>query len=156
MTGESSKLRLARHICRVTPLGLAPVAPGTAGSLFGLLLALVAWQGGFAVYFAAVTLVVFGGTWAVEVYERSKRTHDDSSIVIDEVAGMMICLAGWERATPAVAATAFILFRILDILKPWPLSWIDKRVGGGVGVMADDIAAAVLCIAALEIIRPFL
>ena len=152
----SLKLKLARHICFVTPMGNTPVAPGTAGSLFGLMLALLAWLGGFVCYLTVLTVVVFVGTWAIEIYEKSSRTHDDQKIVVDEVAGMMLALAGWERAGPAVAIAAFIAFRALDILKPWPISWVDRRLGGGVGVMADDILAGLGCIVFLEILRPFL
>ncbi len=152
----SLKLKLARHICYVTPLGLTPVAPGTAGSLFGLLLALLAWLGGFACYVTVIAAVLFIGTWAIDVYEKSTKTHDDRKIVVDEVAGMMLALAGWERPGPILAVTAFIAFRALDILKPWPISWVDKRIGGGVGVMADDILAGLACIVFLEILRPFI
>ncbi|MFH1435449.1 MAG: phosphatidylglycerophosphatase A [Pseudomonadota bacterium] len=153
---EFIKLKLATHVCRVTPIGLAPAAPGTAGAIVGLCLAVAAWQGGFAVYFLATTFVVFAGTWAAEVYEKTSRTHDDRRIVIDEVAGMMLSLAGWENATVAIVIAAFVLFRFFDIVKPYPISWIDKRVGGGVGVMADDLAAGAFTVIALEILRPFI
>lgn len=156
MTSDVLKLKVATHICRVTPLGLAPLAPGTAGAVFGLLLAILAWQGGFIAFLSATTLVIFVGTWAAEIYEKNSKIHDDGRIVIDEVAGMMIVLAGWENATLTVVILAFISFRILDILKPWPISWMDRRLGGGVGVMADDIAAGIISIVFLEILRPFL
>lgn len=156
MTSELIKKKLATHICLLTPMGKAPLAPGTAGSVAGLLFAVLAWAGGFAVYLVATTIVVFAGTWAAAVYERTSRIHDDKRIVVDEAAGMMIVLAGWEEPTIPVLVLAFAAFRLLDILKPWPLSWIDRRIGGGLGVMADDIAAGVIGIAILELLRPFL
>jgi phosphatidylglycerophosphatase A len=156
MLDEALKLKVATHISRVTPLGLVPAAPGTAGAVFGALLAVAAWRLGFAAYFAALSLVVFIGTWAVEVVEKHTGIHDDRRVVIDEVAGMMLSLAGWERPTLLVVILAFVGFRALDILKPWPISALDRRVGGGFGCMADDLAAGVLCIVLLEILRPFL
>lgn len=153
---ELVKIKLSRHICRVTPLGMAPMAPGTAGSVLGVLLAVLAFRVGFAAYMAALIIVVFGGTWAAEIYERRARVHDDRRIVIDEVAGMMVALAGWETPDPVVTLLAFVAFRALDILKPWPISWVEGRVGGGVGVMADDLAAGVFTIIFLEILRPFI
>ena len=153
---EGIKLKLATHVCRVTPIGLAPAAPGTAGAIFGLCLAIAAWQGGFAVYLFATTLVIFAGTWAAEVHDKTSKTHDDRRIVIDEVAGMMLSLAGWENATPVTLIAAFVLFRFFDIVKPYPISWVDKRVGGGVGVMADDLVAGAFTVIALELLRPFI
>jgi len=156
MTNEALKLKVATHISRVTPFGLASVAPGTAGAVFGLLLTVVAWRFGYLVYLITLTIVVFAGTWAIEVYEKHTGTHDDRKIVVDEVAGMMLSLAGWEHPTPLILILAFAAFRALDILKPWPISELDRRVGGGVGCMADDLAAGVFCIIFLEILRPFL
>ena len=153
---EATKLKLATHLCRVTPIGRAPAAPGTAGALLGLCLAVIAWQGGFVVYLLATTLVIFAGTWAAEVYEKASRMHDDRRIVIDEVAGMMLSLAGWESASLIILVAAFVLFRFFDIIKPYPISWIENRVGGGVGVMADDLAAGAFTIIVLEALRPFI
>ena len=152
---EAMKLRLATHVCRVTPVGLAPAAPGTAGAMVGLCLAVVAWQGGFTAYFMATTVVIFAGTWAAEIVDSNSKTHDDRRIVIDEVAGMMLALAGWENATVFIILAAFALFRFFDIVKPYPISWIEKHVGGGVGVMADDLAAGAFTIIVLEVLRPF-
>lgn len=153
---EAAKRSLATHVVRCTPLGLSPVAPGTVGSLAGLLAAWAAWKGGFAVYFVAVMVVTWGGAAAIDRYESMTKTHDDRRIVIDEVAGMMIALAGWPAPSLGVLLAAFAAFRFFDIVKPWPVSWIDRRVGGGLGVMGDDVAAGIFSIIFLEILRPFL
>ena len=68
--------------------------------------------------------------------------HDPGAIVIDEVAGQWLTLAV-APLDPLAYLLGFVLFRIADVLKPWPASWLDRRVGGGFGVMIDDVAAAV-------------
>ncbi len=126
-------------------LGYAPRAPGTAGTLAALPLwwacaGLPAWQ--FALVAGAVTAV------AVAVSSRAERIfggHDVQHIVIDEVAGMLVTVIGVPFAWPQVVA-AFVLFRVLDMTKPWPIRWLDDNVGGGLGVVVDDVAAgAVAC-----------
>ena len=91
---------------------------------------------------ATLALVVIG-IWAAGAYERRTGTRDSSAIVIDEVAGQFIALL---LVPPTVAAYAigFVLFRLFDVVKPWPISRLDKRVKGGLGVMLDDIVAGVL------------
>ena len=91
------------------------------------------------VWVIAVSLI---GWWAAEKFEKATGEHDASAIVIDEVAGIGFTLL---FATPEIKSVtiAFLLFRFFDILKPWPVSWCDKKIGGGLGVMVDDLAAAV-------------
>lgn len=128
--------------------GLLPKAPGTWGSLTTLpigwlILSTMGWQG-VLVASAVVTVV---GWWASQaVIERTGR-KDPGAIVIDEVAGQMLCLAVVE---PSIwqFAVAFVMFRIMDIFKPFPASWADRNLGGGLGVMADDILAALYALGA--------
>lgn len=121
--------------------GLAPTAPGTFGSAAALppaaVIAVLAGDVGLGV---AALILAGVGIWAAETYVRATGDSDPKEIVIDEVAGQFMPLIvvpfDW---LPWLAA--FLLFRLFDILKPWPCSYFDRSVHGGFGVMADDIAA---------------
>ncbi len=122
--------------------GYAPVASGTFGSLVGLLLALpLLWLLPGPGYALCVLGVVGVGVWAAERAEQIFERKDDGRITIDEVAGMMIAMAFLPQG-PGVALTAFLLFRALDIWKPFPAR-AAERLRGGMGVMADDVVAGV-------------
>lgn len=117
--------------------GLAPVAPGTLGALLGLPLAWALRLAGPPVY-AAVTAAVFvGGVWLCGHAARRLGVHDHPGINFDEVAGQLLACAliplDWRWF-----ALAFCLFRVLDIAKPWPIYWLDRRLRGGLGIMLDD------------------
>jgi len=120
--------------------GYSPVASGTAGSVVGL--ALWALVGGLAALpYAAVCAAVIGlGIWSAGRAEEIFGGHDDGRITIDEVAGMLVSLAAlpWR---PEVAGLGFLLFRLFDIWKPFPAR-AAERLPGGLGVMADDLVAA--------------
>jgi len=129
--------------------GLLPGAPGTWGSLaalpIGWLLIEHAGRGWLAL--AAVALLALGW-WATAAYVRHAAVQDPGAIVVDEVAAQLLVLA----AAPldlAWFALAFVLFRIADIWKPWPVSWADRTLHGGFGVMFDDLLAALYAAAAL-------
>ena len=123
--------------------GLAPFAPGTAGSLAALPVAWLihVWLGQWALV-AAAALVFAVGLWAAGAYARAGGGGDPSAVVIDEVAGQWLTLAV-VAATPAHYAAGFVLFRVYDVVKPWPANRIDRQVHGGLGIMLDDIVAAV-------------
>jgi phosphatidylglycerophosphatase A len=133
--------------------GLLPVAPGTWGSLAALPFGFViAWLGGsFALVVAALVLFVIG-CWAAERAQHLSGVADDGSIVIDEVVGQWLTLAA-APLTPAAYLTAFLLFRLFDIAKPWPARWIDHNFVGGVGVMTDDVIAALYGVLVLFLLR---
>jgi phosphatidylglycerophosphatase A len=120
--------------------GLAPVAPGTFGSLVGLGLALLVAPLGWNWLLAATVTAVLAGIWICGESARRLGVHDHPAIVWDEVAGMMIAML----AAPATwwgAPLAFVLFRIFDIAKPWPIREIDHGMRGGAGIMLDDVLA---------------
>ena len=92
---------------------------------------------------AGIIIIFAIGVYVAGIYDRKDGGHDSSTIVIDEVVGMWI--AAIPAAThPGLWITAFILFRLFDIWKPWPVSLIDRHISGGLGVMLDDVAAGIL------------
>jgi phosphatidylglycerophosphatase A len=132
--------------------GLAPVAPGTFGSVVGLLLGLAALQLGWWTAFAATVVVTLAGVWICGESARRLGVHDHPAIVWDEVAGMMIVLL----AAPASGwgiALAFGLFRLFDVWKPWPIRQIDHGMRGGLGIMLDDVMAALMAVALMSTIK---
>jgi phosphatidylglycerophosphatase A len=136
--------RLALGIATAGGSGYAPIAPGTAGTavavpLAWLLSGLPLW--GFAAVTAAVTLV---GIWAAGRADEIWHTHDSGRIVIDEVAGYFVTVLAIDRSDPALLILAFFLFRALDIIKPPPVRAIDRSLGGGPGVVLDDVAAGIM------------
>lgn len=122
--------------------GRAAKAPGTWGSLAALPFAWIiqSWGGAMALL-AAAAFCFAVGWWAAAVYVRRTGTDDPKEVVIDEVAGQWLVLAA-APLDPALYALGFLLFRIFDIWKPWPVNLADRTVGGGLGVMLDDILAA--------------
>ena len=134
--------------------GLARPAPGTWGTLGGLPLGILLMMGG-PVYLAAGIIIVFAaGLWAAREFEKATGEHDAGMIVIDEVAGIWVTLLA-AQMTPLSLLLAFLLFRAFDILKPWPVSWCDKKLPGAWGVMMDDIVAGIFAAACLLGLRTY-
>jgi len=130
-------------------VGLLPKAPGTWGSLAALPFAWLLLQfGGWQALALATLLVAVVGTWAADRYERAQGGKDPGAIVVDEVAGQWLALVP-ASLDPVTFALGFVLFRAFDILKPWPVGLIDRRVGGGLGVMLDDLVAGLYVLALL-------
>jgi phosphatidylglycerophosphatase A len=127
---------LTATVCGV---GYAPYAPGTVGSLVALP---IAWfAGGPALPLLALALILVG--WgAADVVARRGNARDPQYVVIDEVAGQTLALIPAAHDVFAFAI-AFLAFRATDILKPWPASWADQKLSGGLGVMADDVVAGI-------------
>jgi phosphatidylglycerophosphatase A len=128
--------------------GLAPVAPGTAGSLLGWA---VGWGLGAvhpAIFFSTIVAFFVVGLWACEVTGRNLGVADHGGMVWDEVVAFMLVLAIVPRE-PAWQAGAFVAFRFFDIVKPPPIRHFERRYGGGFGVMGDDVVAAAYAVLAL-------
>jgi phosphatidylglycerophosphatase A len=125
--------------------GLSPVAPGTAGSLAAILPWLALRELPLP-YYALVIVAAFTlGVWACDWVVRTLQIADPGVAVWDEFVGLWIALVpllSWPMAWWWIAA-GLILFRLFDIWKPWPVSWADRDVGGGLGVMLDDAIAGV-------------
>ncbi len=130
--------------------GLVPIAPGTAGSVVGLVLVLGArlfeqlW-----VEPIAVLVVVAGGVWSANKAEVYYKRKDPGQVVIDEVAGMLLTML-WIDASMAWMAVGFLLFRCFDVVKPFPVNKIEQ-VSGGWGVIGDDLAAGLYANCTLRI-----
>jgi phosphatidylglycerophosphatase A len=122
--------------------GFSPVAPGTAGSLLAVLLAVPLMLGPWWLLPLAALAASVGGVWLVA---HAEGTDDPGWVVIDEVAGQWITLVGLGTGRPALLGlvAGFALFRLLDITKPGPIGWIDRQRGAW-PVMADDIAAGLV------------
>jgi len=136
--------------------GLAPYAPGTAGSLLALLPAWALFGLPMPWRFGIVVAVIGLGVWVCGASARRLGVHDHGGIVFDEIAGVLATALAAPSASPLWLALVFVLFRIFDIWKPWPIRQLDHSVGGGVGIMLDDLMAAVYAAACLTTIRVLL
>ena len=121
--------------------GLAPKAPGTVGSLPGVLLAWLTLPLAFEWRIMIAAGLIAAGIWICGESARRIGVHDHPGIVWDEIAGMYVTLL---VVPPQIAlwALAFGLFRLFDIWKPWPIRDLDHRLAGGTGIMLDDLVAA--------------
>lgn len=131
--------------------GLAPKAPGTFGTLAAvplfLLLAMLTPQ----LYLIAVIVMSIMGVYICGKAANDVGVHDHPAIVWDEFVGYFITMFMVPVSWQSVLA-GFMLFRLFDILKPWPISFIDKKVSGGLGIMLDDILAGIFSLIIMQLI----
>lgn len=157
MKHQDSQTALAKTVLR-SPVhllafgfgsGLSPVAPGTFGTLMAVLLYLPMQSLNVMSYCVLVALICLAGIWICGKSSEMLGVHDHGGIVWDEFAGYFITMiaapAGWLWIV-----VGFILFRIFDIIKPWPIKWADTKVHGGLGIMLDDILAGVFSLLVLQ------
>ncbi len=130
--------------------GLAPVAPGTFGSLPGVLLAWLTLDMGIYAQMGIATALFLSGIWICGESARRIGVHDHGGIVWDEICGMYITLL-LAPATILGFALGFGLFRLFDIVKPSPIRELDHRLGGGLGIMLDDLVAALYALILLAL-----
>jgi len=143
--------------------GLSPIAPGTAGSAMGLLLAwlwlqLLLWLGVPLLWpsLSMIALIFVLGVLSSDVVCKKLNSHDHGAVVVDEFVGQWLVLL-LVPATISGWLAAFLLFRLFDISKPWPIRAADRHIHGGIGVMLDDVLAAgyaVLVILAYQWLTP--
>ena len=135
--------------------GLAPVAPGTFGTLAAIPIFLLMQNLSLAIYLLITAIVCIVGIWICGKSSDMLGVHDHSGIVWDEFAGYFITMiaapAGWLWII-----IGFALFRLFDIWKPWPISVLDKQVHGGLGIMVDDILAGVFALVGVQVLAYFL
>ncbi len=134
--------RLGLFIATCACIGYVPVAPGTFGSAAGLVVFFaVRGTGSAGLELATIAIVCAVGVWSATVAERHLGDVDPAPVVIDEVAGMLVTLA-FLPVNVTGAMVGFLIFRLFDVVKPWPSSRFE-RLPGGVGIMADDVMAGV-------------
>lgn len=134
--------------------GLIPFMPGTFGTLAGFLLVALAYVSSSWTF---LLLTVFACLIGIHICGKTAKdmgVHDHGSIVWDEIAGIMITFlfVPVVDVHPLIFGLGFLLFRFFDILKPWPIGFIDKHVSGGLGIMLDDIVAGAMACASLHAI----
>lgn len=129
--------------------GYSPVAPGTAGSIVGVLLFLPLAGLDWRAQLGAIAAVTLAGTLAASRVAARLGKKDPGLVVVDEVAGQWVALLALPF-TPLTAALGFLLFRVMDIVKPWPARDLE-RLPGGLGIVADDLAAGVYANLALRV-----
>jgi phosphatidylglycerophosphatase A len=133
--------RLAAFVATGLGAGYSPIAPGTAGSLVGLVLFWPMTTLGWPIQLAATTALFALGVACAAVVAAQVGRKDPSLVVVDEVAGMWATLL-WVPFTPVTAALGFVAFRAMDVLKPYPARQLEALPGGW-GIMADDLMAGV-------------
>ncbi|MCK5875828.1 MAG: phosphatidylglycerophosphatase A [Alcanivoracaceae bacterium] len=121
--------------------GLSPKAPGTMGTLAALPVWYLLAQLPLAGYLAGLLLVIAVGPYLCGKTARDLGVHDHGGIVWDEIAGFLLTML-LVPVSVWTALVGFALFRLFDIVKPWPIGWLDKHVHGGTGIMLDDLVAA--------------
>lgn len=134
--------------------GLSPKAPGTAGSALALALMWPMMQLPFVVLIAFVLASAVLGVFICQDAAKRLGVHDHSAIVWDEFVGMWLVLL-WVPQTITMWIVAFVFFRFFDVVKPWPIGWMDRRLSGGVGIMVDDLMAAFYAIVVIHLAITF-
>ena len=129
--------------------GLAPKAQGTFGSAAAILPWLLLRTLPLPAYLLVVLAVFALGVWACNVAGRLLGVDDHRSLVIDEFVGQWVALLPALFAPWWIALAGFVLFRLFDVWKPWPIGWLDRRLKSGMGVMVDDVVAGVFAALAL-------
>lgn len=136
--------------------GLAPKAPGTFGTMAAIIVYLPMSTLPLATFLAITALLFVVGVWLCGRTAHSLGTHDHGAIVWDEIVGFLVTMA-FVKCSILSIVLGFVLFRLFDILKPWPISWLDQQVHGGFGIMVDDVIAAIFAgiflVAILEFIE---
>ena len=131
--------------------GLSPRAPGTVGTAVGVVVYLPLSQLPIAPYVAVVTMLAIAGVWICGRATRFLGVEDSPAIVWDEIVGYLVAMisapTGWIWPL-----AGFVVFRIFDIAKPWPVGWADRRLGGGLGIMLDDVLAGLYTLALIQLL----
>ncbi|MDY6823032.1 MAG: phosphatidylglycerophosphatase A [Thermodesulfobacteriota bacterium] len=131
--------------------GKIPVGPGTFGTAVGLIFVFLLSLAPLPAVPAILVAVMGLSIWVSHQAEKQIGTRDPGCIVIDEIAGVMVALAGISFTLWPVLA-GFLLFRGLDIAKPFPIRWLDKKLPGGWGIVADDVAAGLIANVILRVV----
>jgi phosphatidylglycerophosphatase A len=134
------------QLATLGPIGRYLPAPGTAGSISALITGFFLAKNGFIILLSALLLVTILGVFAADAYSQLSGKDDAGEVIIDEVAGqwlVLLCIPPNLESALLWYVAGFVLFRLFDILKPWPVS-AAEALPGGLGVMADDVVAGIL------------
>lgn len=152
---KKSKRELIKHPVHFFSFGfgtgLMPKAPGTFGTLPAIVLVWLFAPLDVAAYMGVVVFAVIIGIYLCGATAKAMGEHDAPAIVWDEIAGYMIAMIAVPVSWQSLLL-AFVLFRIFDIIKPWPISWLDKKVDGGFGIMLDDIVAGFISLVLMHVV----
>ncbi|UXI00676.1 phosphatidylglycerophosphatase A [Photobacterium sp. TY1-4] len=129
--------------------GLSPVIPGTMGTLAAVPFYLLMAELPFTLYLLLILVASLVGITICQKTSDDMGVHDHGSIVWDEFVGFWITMAVAPVVSWQWLLAGFMLFRFFDMVKPWPISWLDKHVHGGLGIMADDLLAGVMAMISL-------
>ncbi|KPV95436.1 Phosphatidylglycerophosphatase A [Pseudoalteromonas sp. P1-9] len=145
-------LKKFTHFCALGfGLGLAPKAPGTFGTLAAIPFIFLTMMAPLWLQLVVAIAICAIGIWFCDVASRDAGVHDHPAIVWDEVAGFYITMIGAAISWQTLLV-GFILFRFFDIVKPWPITLLDKHVKGGFGIMVDDILAGIFSLICLQLV----
>jgi phosphatidylglycerophosphatase A len=150
MTGPRSKAAWA--LATWFGCGKVPVAPGTMGTIGAIPLYWIAARAGQGWVFAVAILVTGVGIWAASVVAQELGRKDPQVVVIDEVAGLMVTMLPMHHVSWLALAIGFVLFRALDVVKPWPVRRFEDLPGGW-GIVMDDVAAGALGAGIMVVLR---
>ena len=142
--------RLLMFIATGAGSGYLPKAPGTWGTLVGLLLWWPLAGLSLTAYLATVAVLFLVGVASAGAAEKILDRGDPGVVVIDEIVGVLIALAA-VPLHPVAALAGFALFRLFDIAKPFPVGWLDRHLHGGLGIMLDDVAAGLYALLVLHL-----
>ena len=131
--------------------GLSPIAPGTVGTLVAVPIYILLSTFPSFMYLLFVIILFGVGSWASAQTTEALNIHDHPGIVIDEIVGFLITMLFVPFSWYWIIL-GFFLFRLFDIWKPWPISIVDQRIKGGVGIMLDDVLAAIYALLSLHIV----
>lgn len=135
--------------------GALPVAPGTWGTVVGVIFYLLIADLNI-VHYLLITGILFAfGTWLCHFTSKEIGVHDHPGMVIDEIVGYLITMIAAPKGFGWIVL-GFVLFRIFDIFKPWPISWADRKFQNGFGVMFDDLLAAIPACIIIQILALFI
>jgi phosphatidylglycerophosphatase A len=152
--GGSVRDKIIKILASGFGLGFIPIAPGTFGTLLAIPFFWFLHHKGVYPYMIVTVLFTFFACFIAELAGPLFGETDSQHIVIDEVAGFLVTMTWLPRTWQAVVL-GFILFRVLDALKPGPIAYVEKKIKGGLGVVADDVVAGILANMALQVIYTY-
>ena len=139
---HATKEKLITFLATGGFIGFAPVAPGTFGSIVALPVCWLLCKMPVEVALVILTFFICLSVWIAHAAERIEAEKDPKQVVVDEICGMAVTLIALPF-TPIVVICGFVLFRLFDITKPFPIRWVEERFKGGFGIVLDDIVAGV-------------